>query len=1032
MNEFANGISSLNIALAGKASLNHTHSIADITGLRTELTAIAGDISALNIALAGKAAAKHTHAIADVTGLQAALDGKAAANHTHAFADITGKPTTLSGYGITDAYTKAQTDATFLKRATFDELFEKVTVDGVTMIRAKFALYSEDNVAAFGTPGNSAGSGGGAPGVTIDDIKAMGFAEQSWVTAQLGTYATQAWVNSQGFLKQHQSLAAYLTKTDAAATYQPKGDYALTSDLSAYVKKAGDTMTGALTLPRLNIVGTAASTAYFTADGESNAFINIGGHTMMVWNDVNKAIRPGNSYSNTYSLGTSAVRWSNVYATTINVTSTALVSNLNADMVDGYHVGSDASGKIPVWRNLGSYASHNNNVTGDTSNYQNFLKRITDSSPYASQLGGIHFLGTMVPNSQRLVVGSAYDKVNYKDGFPQYSYFLSLAYGGRVKTFGTQNGEYYEHDLAYTTDNVASATKLQTARTIWGQSFDGTANVSGTLSGVTDIKMSRYLFLLNSAATKGYYFECGSTGALGISIHANYVYQKSVAKFTDAGNMELTGSLKIGSATLSYDAATGCLKVDKPFYSEDNVAAFGTPGNSAGSGGSASGVTIDDIKAMGFAEQSWVTAQLGAYLTATAAASTYVKKAGDTMAGALCFGSANCKITNAGEQLVININSTNRIVAGANELRRSADVATFNLGNATYRWSNVYATTINVTSTALVSNLNADLLDGLHAADIVRSYGGGVLWSASETVADWAKRINTAPGIISSEGWAWANSASLTLGSYTIDRQRYSAIDFRRGNLNSTWQQKAYLFLPTYTDSTMIYIAQMSTSGTAGVVATGVKRYADYDTILNSKVAAATVADKVGTATVGSAALPVYINAGVPTACTAASVFSALSMNASKQLSVTVAGQTRALTLTYAQSSDMLNVIDSRTTNDTFDSMAVQSMGCSMKQNGAVGLPASNAYSAVMHIKPWKDTSAGCAHQLAFNSSNYWLYHRMLLPNDISDWARLAEFVNGRLYLDENRTVYLYYDSTTDCIRANKTIVSEGNIAAFG
>lgn len=35
--------------------------------------------------------------------------------------------------------------------------------------------------------------------------------------------------------------------------------------------------------------------------------------------------------------------------------------------------------------------------------------------------------------------------------------------------------------LAYLHDNVASATKLQTPRTIWGQSFDGTGNVNGTI-----------------------------------------------------------------------------------------------------------------------------------------------------------------------------------------------------------------------------------------------------------------------------------------------------------------------------------------------------------------------------------------------------------------------------------------------------------------------------------------------------------------------------------------------------------------------
>lgn len=41
--------------------------------------------------------------------------------------------------------------------------------------------------------------------------------------------------------------------------------------------------------------------------------------------------------------------------------------------------------------------------------------------------------------------------------------------------------------IAFTDSNVESATKLQTARIIWGQSFDGTGNVSGALSDVTGI-----------------------------------------------------------------------------------------------------------------------------------------------------------------------------------------------------------------------------------------------------------------------------------------------------------------------------------------------------------------------------------------------------------------------------------------------------------------------------------------------------------------------------------------------------------------
>lgn len=51
----------------------------------------------------------------------------------------------------------------------------------------------------------------------------------------------------------------------------------------------------------------------------------------------------------------------------------------------------------------------------------------------------------------------------------------------------TDAGDWIEakwHRIAFLESNVASATKLQTARTIWGQSFDGTGNVSGNMSGV--------------------------------------------------------------------------------------------------------------------------------------------------------------------------------------------------------------------------------------------------------------------------------------------------------------------------------------------------------------------------------------------------------------------------------------------------------------------------------------------------------------------------------------------------------------------
>ena len=62
---------------------------------------------------------------------------------------------------------------------------------------------------------------------------------------------------------------------------------------------------------------------------------------------------------------------------------------------------------------------------------------------------------------------------------------LNISNGGLYVRCGWNAQEtissYQWRQIAFTTSNVASATKLQTARTIWGQSFDGTGNVDGQL-----------------------------------------------------------------------------------------------------------------------------------------------------------------------------------------------------------------------------------------------------------------------------------------------------------------------------------------------------------------------------------------------------------------------------------------------------------------------------------------------------------------------------------------------------------------------
>ena len=75
-----------------------------------------------------------------------------------------------------------------------------------------------------------------------------------------------------------------------------------------------------------------------------------------------------------------------------------------------------------------------------------------------------------------------------------------------------------------------------------------------------------------------------------------------------------------------------------------------------------------------------------------------------------------------------------------------------------------------------------------------------------------------------------------------------------------------------------------------------------------------TQAELIGTSSIGSASLPVYYSGSAITACTASSVFSALSSSASTNLSVTVAGQNRTATLyaTYDTASE--NIASNMTT----------------------------------------------------------------------------------------------------------------------
>lgn len=86
-------------------------------------------------------------------------------------------------------------------------------------------------------------------------------------------------------------------------------------------------------------------------------------------------------------------------------------------------------------------------------------------------------------------------------------------YSTRVQAQGAYNNivnlPTANGNIALTSDNVASASKLQTTHTIWGQNFNGTQNVSGEISDCTRIRNSKdnSLYLGNSDNTGWVYTQ---------------------------------------------------------------------------------------------------------------------------------------------------------------------------------------------------------------------------------------------------------------------------------------------------------------------------------------------------------------------------------------------------------------------------------------------------------------------------------------------------------------------------------------------
>lgn len=121
-------------------------------------------------------------------------------------------------------------------------------------------------------------------------------------------------------------------------------------------------------------------------------------------------------------------------------------------------------------------------------------------------------------------------------------------------------------DAALTaSDNIATATKLATARTIWGQAFDGSANVSGNMTNVDHIYMnnSHTIYVKDTNGDNLDAFGLSNTNNLHIGYgltakgYNTYINSNEIYFRTSANNVErmrITSDGKVGIGTTAPDA----------------------------------------------------------------------------------------------------------------------------------------------------------------------------------------------------------------------------------------------------------------------------------------------------------------------------------------------------------------------------------------------------------------------------------------------------------------------------------------------
>ena len=274
--------------------------------------------------------------------------------------------------------------------------------------------------------------------------------QNGWNSRKAGSFDTSGYWNGAGFKKDNSS--------DSYVLLGGGGHKAISSLSVNYASSAGSASSVAWS----NVSGRPTKVSQFTND---NGYITSSGSCAYATSAGN-ADKVDGVHAN--GLLTALSNSDKGISITVGGT-TKSISNIsvnyassagNADTVDGYH----ASHLLVKRGRLGAYNIDKETTFGTRDIQPESEVTISGKRPFNGW-------GTL------LVIGSVDGASNHQLAFTgDNRMFIRCAYG----TSNNYNTKDWA-TVALTSDNVASATKLQTPRTIWGQSFDGTGNVNGTI-----------------------------------------------------------------------------------------------------------------------------------------------------------------------------------------------------------------------------------------------------------------------------------------------------------------------------------------------------------------------------------------------------------------------------------------------------------------------------------------------------------------------------------------------------------------------